>query len=79
MCMQLARAWCTEGTPHACRRHAKLQRLQQEGYFSDTAMRKRYPLLYHQYIGQHTAEEPPAAKSLSESILQQHDELQDGL
>lgn len=39
-------------------------------------MRKRHPLLYHQYVGQHTAEEPPAAKSLSESILQQHDELQ---
>ena len=66
-----------ELTAPPCRRYAKLQRLLREGaYFSDTAMRKRQPLLYHQYLGQHLAEAPPAAKTLSESILQQHDELQ---
>ena len=60
------------------RRYAKLQRLVREGaYFSDAAMRKRHPLLFHEYVGQHTAAAPPSrGQTLSESILQQHDELQ---
>ncbi|KAK9816892.1 hypothetical protein WJX72_006847 [[Myrmecia] bisecta] len=61
------------------RRLAQMNRLDAAGeYFSDEAMRKRGPLLHHQYIGQYQAPAIRAARTnkLSDSILQQHDELQ---
>jgi hypothetical protein len=48
-------------------------------YFSENEMRERAPLLHHQYIGQYEGPAPVAQVNnsrLSDSILQQHDELQ---
>ena len=59
------------------RRHAKLQRLLEEGsFFSDQAMQARQPLLFHEYLGQYSTFQAPQQAKLSESLLQQHDELQ---
>lgn len=41
------------GPPAKNRRLARMQQLEQTGYFSEEAMRQREPYLYHLYIGQY--------------------------
>lgn len=51
--------------------------LEEGTYFSDQAIRARRPLLFHEYLGQYSNFQAPQQQSkLSESLLQQHDELQ---
>ncbi|KAK9843401.1 hypothetical protein WJX81_000580 [Elliptochloris bilobata] len=62
------------------RRWAALQRLEQGGeYFTEEAMRRRAPLLFQQYLGDHQPVQTSAAGSagggkLSDLLLRQHDE-----
>ncbi|KAF6260234.1 coiled-coil domain-containing protein-domain-containing protein [Scenedesmus sp. NREL 46B-D3] len=67
----------------ANRRLAFMYKLEQQGeYFSDSSMRAREPLVWHEYIGQYEGQPPPAAGAqpggglgLAGSLLSAHDEV----